>query len=222
MNKEIYILGIGGATPLFIDLAELCGYTIKGLYHYNDSRTNEIDHGFTILGSFDDLYKKNIQNVNFMLSMGDMQIRQQVTEKLLKLGAKIPTMIHPSAQISRFANISEFGVLIGANCIIQPDVTIHSHVVIRDMALVCHQVTVNEYCFIGPKALVGAHITLENYSFIGQGAILISGKAKEIGKNAFVGAGAVVTKPVAEKKIVVGTPASQLVRKHNSLKKLDN
>lgn len=207
MNKEIYILGIGGSTPLFIDLAEACGYSVKGLYHYNDTRTGEIDHGFTILGSFDDLYKQNIQNKNFMLSMGDMHIRQVVAEKLLSLGANIPTMVHPSAQISRFSKISDSGVLIGAGCIIQADCQIASHVVIRDMALICHQVRIDEYCFVGPKALVGAHTSLEKSSFIGQGAILISGKVSNVGEKATIGAGAVVTKPVEEKDTVIGFPA---------------
>ena len=57
--KKIYALGIGRNTPVFIDLAEAYGYTIAGLYHYNDDRTGEYDHGFEILGSFEDLYKKN-------------------------------------------------------------------------------------------------------------------------------------------------------------------
>lgn len=29
MNKEIYILGVGHNTPVYIDLVESCGYTIK-------------------------------------------------------------------------------------------------------------------------------------------------------------------------------------------------
>lgn len=207
MNKEVYILGIGGSSPLFIDLAEACGYTIKGLFHYNDSRTGEIDHGYKILGSFEDLYKKNIHDVNFMLSMGDMQIRKQVSEKILSLGGNIPSMIHPSTQISRFAEISKIGVLIGAGCIIQADSNISAHTVIRDMALVCHQTTINEYCFIGPKSLVGAHTTLKNFSFVGQGAILISGKVIEVGENAIIGAGSVVTRPVSENTTVIGSPA---------------
>lgn len=207
MNKEVYILGIGGSSPLFIDLAEACGYTIKGLFHYNDSRTGEIDHGYKILGSFEDLYKNNIHDVNFMLSMGDMQIRKQVSEKILSLGGNIPSMIHPSAQISRFAEISKIGVLIGAGCIIQADSNISAHTVIRDMALVCHQTTINEYCFIGPKSLVGAHTTLKNFSFVGQGAILISGKVIEVGENAIIGAGSVVTRPVSENTTVIGSPA---------------
>ena len=53
--KEIYALGVGHGTPIFIELAEACGYKVGGLYHYNDARTGESDHGYIILGSFNDL-----------------------------------------------------------------------------------------------------------------------------------------------------------------------
>ena len=48
MNKEIYVLGIGHNTPVYLYLVESCGYTIKGLYHYNDERVGELDHGYPI------------------------------------------------------------------------------------------------------------------------------------------------------------------------------
>ena len=87
--KEIYALGIGRNTPVFIDLAEACGYTIAGLYHYNDDRTSEYDHGFEILGSFEDLYKKNtLDGMNFLLTMGDNQIRSEVFYKIISLGGE--------------------------------------------------------------------------------------------------------------------------------------
>ena len=41
MEKIIYALGIGHNTPVFIDLAESCGYVVGGLYHYNGDRTGQ-------------------------------------------------------------------------------------------------------------------------------------------------------------------------------------
>lgn len=60
MNKEIYILGIGHNTSVYIDLVEACGYEIKGLYHYNGDRTGDIEHGYRVLGSFDDLFSATL------------------------------------------------------------------------------------------------------------------------------------------------------------------
>ena len=45
MNREIYVLGVGHNTSVYLELVETCGYTIKGLYHYNDERVGELDHG---------------------------------------------------------------------------------------------------------------------------------------------------------------------------------
>ena len=53
MDNKIFILGVGHNTPVFINLAYDCGYDVVGLYHYNDERTGEIDHGVKIIGSFD-------------------------------------------------------------------------------------------------------------------------------------------------------------------------
>lgn len=205
--KEIFVLGIGGSTPVFIDIAEACDYKIAGLYHYNDERTGENDHGYPILGSFEDLYQSDIKGKMFLLSQGDMKIREEVTNKIKQLGGLIPTLVHPTSVISKYAKISEEGVVIGANCIVQADSVIKSNAVLRDMALVCHQTTIGNYCFVGPKALVGAHIVVENFAFIGQDTLLVSGKVGTMGANSLLGAGAVLTKELPANVVAVGNPA---------------
>lgn len=206
-QKEIYVLGIGGSTPVFIDIAEACGYKIAGLYHYNDDRTGEYDHGYPILGSFTDLYQSDIKGKQFLLSQGDMKIRENVTNKLKQLGGIVPTLIHPTAIISKYAKISEEGVVIGANCIVQADSVVKPNAVLRDMALVCHQTIIGNYCFVGPKALVGAHIEVKDFAFIGQDALLVSGKVDTMGANSLLGAGAVLTKELPANVVAVGNPA---------------
>lgn len=205
--KEIYILGVGGSTPVFMDLAISCGYQIAGVYHYNDDRTGEKEHGYEILGSFEDLFKTDISGKSFLLSQGDMKIRKDVTDKIVSLGGAVPTLIHPSAEISNFARISTDGVVIGARCVVQADVEIKSNSVIWDMALVCHQTTIGNYVFVGPMALVGAHIHVDDFAFIGQDALLVSGKVGNVGANSLVGAGAVATKEIASGVVVMGSPA---------------
>lgn len=205
--KEIFVLGIGGSTPVFIDIAEACDYKIAGLYHYNDERTGENDHGYPILGSFEDLYQSDIKGKMFLLSQGDMKIREEVTNKIKQLGGLIPTLVHPTSVISKYAKISNKGVIIGANCIVQADSVIKSNAVLRDMALVCHQTIIGNYCFVGPKALVGAHIEVQDFAFIGQDSLLVSGKVGTMGANSLLGAGAVLTKELPANVVAVGNPA---------------
>lgn len=205
--KKIYILGVGGSTPVFMDLALSCGYKVAGLYHYNDDRTGESVHGYPIIGSFDDLFKSDIRRKLFLLSQGNMKIRKEITDKIESLGGIVPTLIHPSAEISNFAKISDKGVVIGAKCVVQADVEIMSNSVIRDMALVCHQTLIGNYVFVGPMALVGAHIHVDDFAFIGQDVLLVSGKVGNVGANSLVGAGAVATKEIPSDVVVVGSPA---------------
>lgn len=51
MIKELHALGIGFTTPVFIEIAIDCGYTIAGLYHYNNDRTGGMDRKCPNLGS---------------------------------------------------------------------------------------------------------------------------------------------------------------------------
>ena len=205
--KEIYALGVGHATPVFIELAEACGYTVVGLYHYNSTRTGETDHGLKILGSFDDLFRSDMRGKNFMLTMGDMSIKQGVSNKLIELGGLVPSLIHPSAIVSRFATISANGVLICSQCEVHSDSTITEGCVLWPRATVEHDCHVSNYVFIGPNAYVGAYTQLGERAFIGQCSVLISDKAKSIGENALIGAGALVTKSVPANTIVAGHPA---------------
>lgn len=207
MDKQIYVLGVGHSTPLFIEIAEACGYKIAGLYHYNTERTGECDHGYKILGSFEDLFSSNLSKKNFLLTMGDIRIRRHLFEKILGSGGYVPTLIHPTAIISKFSKISNSGVVIGAFIEIQNDTVIKSNVIIWTGALVCHNSEIDDNCFIGPKALVGAYVHIKKDSFIGQASVLVSGKVKSIGVGAFIGAGSVLTRPVDDGVVVAGNPA---------------
>lgn len=209
--RELFLLGVGHSTPIFIELAEACGCKVKGLYHYNDDRTGEVDHGIEILGSFENLLQSDIKGKQFVLTMGNMAIRQDVSEKILKNGGILPSLIHPSSIISRFADVSENGVLIASQCEVQSDVIIKEGCVLRTNVLICHSSVLSSYTFCGPKALIGAYTSVGHQAFIGQCSVIISGKANSIGNNAVVGAATVVTKPVLENTTVLGNPARVLV-----------
>lgn len=206
MDKEIYVLGIGIASMVYLEHAEACGYKIAGLYHYNGERTGEVICGHEIIGSFDDMFAAGVKGKNFLLTQGKMSLRKELTEKILAGGGIIPTIIHPLASVSKYTDIGE-GCLIGPYAVVQAQCKISNGVIVRDQALICHGTTVDDYVFVGPKALVGAMLHVKEQAFVGQGSILISSKATEVGENVLIGAGSLVTKPVPDNVVVVGSPA---------------
>lgn len=211
INKTIYALGVGHNTPVFIDLAEACGYKVIAMYHYNDERTGEFDHGFQIIGSFNDLFsEKSLQGKNFLLTMGDNKIREDLTQRIMKLGGNVPTLIHPTTVISRFADISTIGVYISAFTHVQADTTIDEGTVLLSGVNISHTNKIGKYCFVAGGATIGAYTNVKDFVFVGQGVLTISGKVPTIGEAAYIGARSLVTHEVPANAVIAGSPAKIL------------
>ncbi len=208
MRKKIFALGVGHNTPVFIDLAMDCGYDIAGLYHYNDDRTGETDHGFKILGSFNDLFAHDsLQGQSFLLTMGDSQIRTELANRIIENGGDVPSLIHPTSIISQFAKISDIGVYISAFSFVQADSSVGDNTVILSHVNISHTTRIGNGCFIAGGAVIGAYTHMEDHVFVGQGALSISGKVKTIGQGAYIGARSLLTKNVPAHAIMSGMPA---------------
>ena len=128
------------------------------------------------------------------------------------------------------------GARIGADCVIGRDafidegVTLGDRVKVQNLALVYHGVTVEDGVFIGPNAILTndrypraitstgelaraadwqvSPIVLRHGCSIGAGAVVVAGI--DVGRFATVGAGAVVTRTVADHALVAGNPARRL------------
>ncbi len=210
-TKKIFILGVGHNTPVFMNLALDCGYEIDGLYHYNDSRTGQFEHGYSILGSFNDLFKKeNLTGMNFLLSMGDNKIRTALCSQIVAKGGNVHTLIHPSAVISRFTEISNTGVIISPFVYVQADSKIGANTIILSGVNISHNNLIGANCFIAGGSTIGAYTQVADFVFVGQGVLTISDKVKHIGQGAYIGAGALITTDVPQDTMVAGRPAKSI------------
>lgn len=210
INKDIFILGVGHNTPIYIDLAELLDYHIIGLYHYEIGKTGNFLYDHPIIGANEDLFaEKDLSGKNFALSMGNNAIRVKLAKEIRKRGGIIPTLIHPTAVVSKYAKISD-GVVVHANSVVQADVEIMQDSVISFNVGITHNSTIEKGCYIAGQTIIGAYVHIKENVFIGMGSVIVSNKVPIIGQNAIIGAGSVVVKSVKENTIVMGNPAVEL------------
>lgn len=208
MSKTgVYILGIGRNTVTIMDLVEDCGYEISGLLHYSHDRIGEEYFGHSISGCFEDiLANDSLEGLQFVLSMGNLSIRKEIYETIIKKGGTIPTLIHPSCVISQRCKIGN-GVQIMPGSIVQGDSSIGDNTVITVNTVIAHSAHVGAHCLISGNVMIGAYSTVKDMTHIGQGSTVVSGKVNTIGNKCILGAGAVLVDDLPDNVIAVGIPA---------------
>jgi sugar O-acyltransferase (sialic acid O-acetyltransferase NeuD family) len=140
----------------------------------------------------------------WIVAIGDNYVRDNLYRKLDGLGATFVNAIHPSAQISRGANLGR-GLFIAA-CTVA-----HTGSIIGDWALVGGHAffgvdaRVSEAAFIGNGVILSAGASVGARSFLGSGAILSNDAS--VGADCVVGAGSLVMKELADGTTAYGIPA---------------
>ena len=211
-QKKLFILGVGHNTAVFIDLAENLGYSISGLYHYQNDRIGEHYFGFPIIGCNQELFEmKDLSDWNFALSMGNNVIRANLAQEIRKRGGNIPKLVHPMASVSKYSSLEE-GVVVHSNATIQPNVKIEKDSVVSFNAGVTHDTIIESAVYVAGSSIVGSYTHIHQGVLIGLGSVIISDKVRNIGEYSIVGAGAVVSRDVNPYTIVAGNPA-KVIRK---------
>lgn len=156
-------------------------------------------------------------------------IRKITPHVKLGRGVKISDFINlygceigDNTKIGTFVEIQK-GAKIGNNCKISSHTFVCEGVTVEDNVFIGHSVTFTNDVYPRATTKDGGPQTRENWlciptfvkrgASIGSGATLLCGIT--VGENAIVGAGSVVTKPVAPNTIVAGNPHGVLRRIQN-------
>jgi len=129
--------------------------------------------------------------------------------KLIQLGLRPVTLVHPSAIIAENAEIGE-GAQIMAGVIIGPEAKIGKQCIINTRASIDHENVLEDGVEISPGVTLCGMVRVGSCAWIAAGATVLP--LVQIGRYATVGAGAVVTKNVPDGTTVVGIPAKPLAR----------
>lgn len=202
MNKLI-IIGASGHGKVIADIAEQKGYT--DIAFLDDNKTQEICSHYPILGTS----KQACQYLDrdFIIGIGNAQIRKKLTEELLRLGSNIVSLIHPKAVVASDVHLG-FGTVVMAGAVINPSVTIGNGCIINTCASIDHDCIIGNYVHVSVGAHVAGTVTINDDTWIGIGAAISNNIF--ITKNCLIGAGAVVVKDIKKSGTYIGIPAKKI------------
>ena len=202
------ILGAGGHAKVLIDciLARDEAEIVAALDPDTSTWGKQV-LGVPVAGGDDLLPEMAKQGVtHFVVAVGGIQA---VFERAAAAGLSPLTVVHPSAVVSRFAEL-------GCGCQILPGAIVNAgarlgvNVIVNSGAIVEHDCIVGDHAHIATGARLASTVDVGALAHIGAGATIR--QSITIGATAVVGAGAVVVSKVREGATVVGVPAKELAR----------
>lgn len=213
MQRNIAIFGIGGFGREVLTL-------IKDI--------NKIESTWNVIGFFDDGYPigyeihglKNLGGVrelnerktplSLTVAIGTPSIQKSVVSRITNPLIDYPSLIHPSVIIGdkEYVTIGK-GCIICAYSVLTSDIVVGDFVILNLACTVGHDTTIGNHSAFMPTCNISGEVIVGDGVYCGTGVKIIN--QTNIGDNAIIGAGAVVTKSLPANCTAVGVPA-QVIR----------
>ena len=193
MSKpSLILIGAGGHAHACIDVIEQHGgYQIAGLI----GRPDEIDDhhfGYPVIGTDTDLSNLVKTITHALITLGQIKTsahRIRLYQQVVALGFHLPTIIAPSAYVSRHASIGA-GTIVMHGAIVNAGASVGENCIINTLALLEHDATVADHCHISTGAIINGNTVIGLGSFVGSGSRIKEGAS--LGQNCLVGMGLAV------------------------------
>jgi sugar O-acyltransferase (sialic acid O-acetyltransferase NeuD family) len=193
MSKPgLILVGAGGHAHASMDVIEQHGgYQIAGLIGMPNER---YDHhlGYAVIGTDDDLPElvKTIQYA--LITLGQIKTpahRIRLYERVATLGFKLPTIISPTAYVSRHATLGT-GSIVMNGAIVNAGASVGKNCIINTRALIEHDVKIADHCHVSTGAILNGNAVIGSGSFVGSGSLIKEGAT--IGQGCLIGMGLAV------------------------------
>jgi acetyltransferase EpsM len=147
---------------------------------------------------------KDLPPANFVVAIGDNQLRKQVFCHLEVTGWTPVVVQHSSAVIASDATIAN-GTVLFARSVVNPNSTIGKNCIINTGAIVEHDCRVDSHAHIATGACLAGTVKIGEGSLIGVGSRILPNLS--IGSWSILGGGSVAISDVPANSTAVGVPA---------------
>ena len=159
--------------------------------------------------TFAELISARHRDRKVILSAGTSKGRRVLAERCEAAHLRFPSI--SAVTHRRYTNVMiDEGALFSEHATCTTNVRIGRHFQCNIYSYVAHDCVIGEFVTFGPRVRCNGWVTIEDDVHVGAGAILRNGspgRPLRIGRGAFIGMGAVVTKDVPPFTTVIGNPA---------------
>jgi sugar O-acyltransferase (sialic acid O-acetyltransferase NeuD family) len=159
--------------------------------------------GTQLLGSVDHLLNRD-ERVAVVLAVGSPRARLALATRLTPADHLYPVLVHPDATVGRDVQLGA-GTIVCAGARLSTHIGVAEHVHVDQNATIGHDSTIDPFTRLNPQACISGSVRLGARVLIGANATVLQGL--QVGDDATVGAGAVVTRTVPIGSTVKGVPA---------------
>lgn len=206
--RKLAILGASGHGKVVADTAECCGW--QAVEFYDDAWPGLQHNGaWPVLGDTATLLERIDAVDAVVVAIGNNRVRQAKLLELQAAGARLCSLVHPAATLSRHAALGD-GSVVFAGAVVNAGAQIGFGSILNTGCSIDHDCVLGVAVHVSPGARLAGGVTVGNFSWIGIGASVR--QLIEIGAEVTVGAGAAVTADVRSGVTVVGVPARVLTR----------
>lgn len=200
--KKIAIIGASGHGKVVADIALKNHYT-DCIFLDDNVNVKSCGH-YPVVGTSDDFI--HYPDRDFIVAIGNCEIRSRIQNKLLRAGVNVATLIHPAAIIADDVKVGR-GSVVMAGAVINPFATIGEGVIINTCASVDHDSIIGDFVHVSVGANIAGTVVIGNQTWIGVNAAVSNNIT--ICDRCMIGAGAVVVKDIDCPGTYIGVPAKK-------------
>ncbi|CDZ94618.1 acetyltransferase [Pseudomonas saudiphocaensis] len=204
--SRLAILGASGHGKVVADTAECCGWTTVEFFDdaWPGQKKNDM---WQVVGDTAALMERLANFDGVVVAIGNNRIRHAKLLELQAAGARLVTLVHPAATVSRYVSIGK-GTVVFAGAVVNAGACINPGSILNTGCSVDHDCLLGDAVHISPGARLAGGVQVGDLSWIGIGASVR--QLIRIGQRVMVGAGAAVIGDIPNDVTVAGVPAKRM------------